>query len=143
MKQCPNCGKKKPPEEFPRNKNTHDGLAFYCKPCHNAKVRESKERHNDGGYSAYHRKHRYGISKADIEVLLEKQDGKRVICRTRTPSHIDHDHEAGEVRGVLCFGCNGGLGQFNDNPEWLARAVVYLSGRDSLINLTKLTKGAW
>jgi recombination endonuclease VII len=131
MKRCPGCGKEKPWSAFPRNKNTRDGLAFYCEECHNQKVRESKER-NNAGYSAYHRKHRYGVTKEDIEALLARQDGKCPICRTRPPTHLDHDHQTGEVRDMLCFGCNGGLGQFQDNINWLIRAVIYLLGRDYL-----------
>ncbi|GAA2386324.1 hypothetical protein Cme02nite_67290 [Catellatospora methionotrophica] len=42
------------------------------------------------------------------------------------PEHVDHDHEFGNVRGILCFNCNGGLGQFKDNEQSLARAIEYL-----------------
>jgi Recombination endonuclease VII len=132
VKRCPGCGIEKPWKDFPRNKNTRDGLAFYCKICHNAKTRESKIR-NNAGYSAYHRKHRYGVTRAEIEALLAVQGGKCPICRSRPPTHLDHDHETGEVRGLLCFGCNGGLGLFKDNTAWLARAVLYLKDRDSLL----------
>jgi hypothetical protein len=39
---------------------------------------------------------------------------------------IDHDHETGMVRGLLCNGCNIGLGGFRDNPRLLIRAADYL-----------------
>ncbi|MFI0793540.1 endonuclease domain-containing protein [Micromonospora rubida] len=42
--------------------------------------------------------------------------------------HLDHDHRAGSSRGILCFNCNGGLGQFRDSPTRLARAITYLRG---------------
>jgi Recombination endonuclease VII len=131
MKRCPGCGEEKTFEEFPRNKNSRDGLAFYCKPCRNQRGRESRIR-NDGSTSAYHLKHRYGITMEEVEALLAAQGGACPICRARPPTHVDHDHTTGQVRGILCFGCNGGLGQFQDNVNWLIRAVIYLLGRDYL-----------
>jgi Recombination endonuclease VII len=131
MKRCPECGEEKPVGEFPRNRNTSDGLAFYCKPCHNQKGRESRIR-NNGSTSAYHRKARYGITAAEVTALLAGQGGECPICRTRPPNHVDHDHATSEVRGILCFACNGGLGLFKDNPIWLLRAVIYLLSRDDL-----------
>ena len=48
--------------------------------------------------------------------------------------HIDHDHETGEVRGVLCHNCNLAIGHLKDDPELVARALAYLRG--DLIDLT-------
>ncbi|MEU8007743.1 endonuclease domain-containing protein [Catellatospora sp. NPDC049111] len=55
-------------------------------------------------------------------------DGRSVSRQRGTPGseHVDHDHEFGNVRGILCFNCNGGLGQFKDNEQSLARAIEYL-----------------
>jgi hypothetical protein len=132
MKVCPGCGEEKSIEDFPRNKNTQDGLAFYCKACHNQKGKEPRIR-NNGSASAYHRKHRYGITSEQVAAILATQGGRCPICLTRPPIHLDHDHQTGEVRGILCFGCNGGLGQFQDNTAWLSRAVIYLEDRQSLL----------
>jgi hypothetical protein len=74
--------------------------------------------------------HRYGVSAAEVEEQIERQAGLCAICLKTLGAkpHVDHDHETGEVRGVLCFNCNGGLGQFRDDAAVMARAVRYLEG---------------
>jgi Recombination endonuclease VII len=124
MKRCPCCGESKPLEDFPRNRRTKDGLAAYCKPCHNAKGRASRER--SGGARKYHLWLRYGLTLDDVDRLLTSQAGVCAICGARDPQHVDHDHDSGRVRGLLCFNCNGGLGQFKDNASNLRRAADYL-----------------
>tara|TARA_R110000803_G_C11804555_1_gene299859 strand:+ start:66 stop:566 length:501 start_codon:yes stop_codon:yes gene_type:complete len=74
---------------------------------------------------------KYGISEQEYHGLVEYQNGKCAICFTelsemsRRPN-IDHDHSTNEVRGILCTGCNTGLGHLGDNIEGLERALYYL-----------------
>lgn len=125
-KRCPDCGETKPLTDFPRNRKNKDGRHAYCKPCHNARGHETRQRLY-GGSRHYHLRRRYGISAAAADALLEEQEGVCAICRERPPAHVDHDHLTGKVRGILCFGCNGGLGQFQVNRAWLAAAIDYLN----------------
>lgn len=59
------------------------------------------------------------------------QKGCCALCGTDTPGGngdfaVDHDHETGIVRKLLCFNCNIGIGKFRDNPELLRKAAEYL-----------------
>jgi len=124
---CPDCGSTLPLTEFPRSRNDSGGYGRYCKPCHNARGKETKERLH-GGFRQYHLRRRYGIGQADFDEMLAEQRGRCAICGAPDPRHVDHDHRTGWVRGILCFNCNGGLGQFRDNPVFLAEAITYLKG---------------
>jgi predicted RNA-binding Zn-ribbon protein involved in translation (DUF1610 family) len=73
----------------------------------------------------------YGISTHQFAELLEFQGGGCAICakpieNIRRRMNIDHDHETNKVRGILCTGCNTGIGHLGDNIEGLQRALYYL-----------------
>ncbi|WP_396349631.1 endonuclease VII domain-containing protein [Geodermatophilus sp. DSM 44513] len=59
--------------------------------------------------------------------MLAAEGGLCAICKTAPAAHVDHDHATGAVRALLCFGCNGGLGQFKDNPTFLHAAAYYVA----------------
>jgi uncharacterized protein YciI len=93
-KRCPNCGHVKSTAEFPRNRASKDGLATYCKPCHNERMKEISDRLY-GGHANYLRRKRYGIDEAGVRALLDAQGGVCAICGAEGPTHVDHDHETG------------------------------------------------
>ena len=86
----------------------------------------------------YQRNHRlktiYKISKEAFFLLLLKQENKCAICKVEfdlnlkplTP-HVDHDHVADKVRGLLCQSCNTMLGMAKDSVDTLNNAVLYLN----------------
>jgi hypothetical protein len=123
-KWCPDCATVKPLADFVRNASQPSGLAGYCKPCHNARGKASKEK--VGGSRTYHLKRRYGICAADADLMLAAQGGLCAICRAAPAVHVDHDHATDAVRELLCFNCNGGLGQFRDDPAVLRVAAEYV-----------------
>lgn len=123
-KWCPDCSVIKPFAEFPRTSASRTGYATYCLPCHNVRGRESREK--AGGARTYHLTRRYGISAAEADLMLEAQDGVCAVCRSAPAVHVDHDHATGAVRALLCFNCNGGLGQFKDDPGLLHLAAFYV-----------------
>ena len=78
---------------------------------------------------------RYGLSIEDYNALLEAQGGLCAICgQAETMKRggvtwdlsVDHDHDTGVVRGLLCIACNHGLGRFRDDPRLLEAAIAYL-----------------
>jgi hypothetical protein len=81
----------------------------------------------------------YGLTPEEYEALREAQGGVCAICKreeTRTYKGriralaVDHDHETGEVRGLLCSDCNQGIGWFRDDPELLQAAIEYLAANE-------------
>ena len=80
-----------------------------------------------GGSRTYHLKRRYGITAEDADMMLQAQGGLCAICKTAPAAHVDHDHATGGVRALLCFNCNGGLGQFRDDPALLHAAAYYVA----------------
>jgi hypothetical protein len=77
-----------------------------------------------------HLERKYGITLNDYEAMLVEQGGGCAICHAPEPDgqslHVDHDHDTGAVRGLLCFTCNAGIGMFDHDIDRLIAAVVYL-----------------
>jgi hypothetical protein len=115
-KQCRSCGEVKPWSEWHRNATASDGLSTRCKACRAAEGR------------ARHLKRQYGFTEAERDELIASQGGVCCICLAAPAVHVDHCHETGRVRGVLCFSCNAALGQFKDRPEAIRRAAAYVEG---------------
>lgn len=72
----------------------------------------------------------YGISVEDYDRLLVKQDGRCAICGDLPGERlldVDHCHQSGAVRGLLCVRCNTSIGKFDDDPVLLRSALTYLS----------------
>ena len=86
---------------------------------------------------AAHIRRTYGIEWSDYLALFIKQGGECAICKTKLATHqqdgnsyeiahIDHDHESGKIRGLLCNKCNSALGYFNDSALLCKLASQYL-----------------
>lgn len=73
---------------------------------------------------------KYGLTDEQYAEMLDQQDGRCAICRTddygiKGPQ-IDHCHDTGQVRGLLCNRCNLGIGQLGDDPERMEAAARYV-----------------
>jgi hypothetical protein len=139
-KYCPKCDKFYSRDNFYKNKSAADGLTGYCKECDKQKNKERKlaqaEYYSDMN-KMYKRLRIYGITKEQFEKKMENQGWKCLNCKSDLENNfnIDHDHKCCEgryscgncVRGILCGGCNRGLGFFKDNTEYLKSAIEYLN----------------
>jgi hypothetical protein len=83
-------------------------------------------------YRKNHLKAQFGITPEDYDRMYAEQNGVCVVCGTASPGrsssyfHVDHCHATNVVRGLLCNGCNLGLGHFKDDKERLSAAIAYL-----------------
>jgi hypothetical protein len=77
---------------------------------------------------------RYGLTLEAYDRLLQLQDGRCAICGKTDngnarcePLFIDHNHQTGQVRGLLCSRCNHAIGLFHEDLDALGAAIQYLS----------------
>jgi hypothetical protein len=124
MKYCPRCQQELPIDAFGSNRSSHDGRTAYCRICHHEVSRENAKRLY-GSTRDYHLRRRYGLTSADVDAMIEAQGGTCAVCPGE-PQHVDHDHETGLVRGILCFNCNQALGNARDVPRTLRALATYL-----------------
>lgn len=129
MRVCRKCGKEKPLDQFVPDKKAKLGRMHRCKTCHNAinleryhrpDVHEREQKRRAEWQRKYYRGRRYGISTAEYDALAVAQDGKCALCgnpdtgrsERYTTWNVDHDHQSGKVRGLLCHKCNIAVGYY-------------------------------
>lgn len=131
-KRCPNCGKVKLFHDFSPHLSAKSKLAYHCRACRLAanrrKYAESAEVRDQVRFN--HKLKTYGITREQYEAMLTEQGGLCAICR-QVPTNskgfaVDHDHDTGKVRGLLCGTCNSGIAHLQDNPQLLEEAAAYL-----------------
>jgi hypothetical protein len=113
---CPSCRQAVAHENFDRSSRTASGLSSWCKACKGIASRDAY----------FYRK--YKLTRTQLAALREAQDDRCAICGDPGPQHLDHDHETGKIRRLLCQRCNQGLGLFRDDPYLLHVAALYVTG---------------
>lgn len=124
VKTCGICGLEKPHDEFNKSAGRQKfGLHRYCRPCQRGYVSRQK----------FIRE--YGITEEIYKEMLESQEHKCAACGQPETMvlagkvkalAVDHDHENGQVRGLLCGTCNVALGMVKDSPARLRQLANYL-----------------
>lgn len=141
-KCCSQCSETKPIEQFSLSRHGATGRPVYrsnCKACASARAMQWFRDHPERNRANKHRwgMSQYGITPEEYDALLAAQGGVCAICggdeaashgRTGTKFRlcVDHDHESGQVRGLLCQKCNRSIGLMSDNVELLRKAIDYL-----------------
>lgn len=142
-KVCRKCKLEKLHDEFTRYTKSKDGRRSFCRSCASldAKLyhqnnrervleRERNRYHSDKNHSRdKHLRKRFKITLEQFNKLLEQQHGVCAICGgppvMGQSLHVDHDHQTGQVRGLLCGRCNTGIGLLGDTEAGISKALEY------------------
>lgn len=147
-RNCRICLMTKPLEQFyERNYKGKISYRTECKDCIREKTKNyfrSNYHHNlEKKRIAYRYNHKfknikdqYGLTKDEYFEILDKTNGLCPICNRKiNKPNVDHCHNTGVIRGIICFQCNLGMGNFNDDIERLKNAIKYLERSVSGITL--------
>ena len=132
MKECSTCRLKLSLDEFYESKYNKGGYYTICKSC--ARKRNKKYRLTHKATKEQKRKWRikskYGITQEEYEQLYIAANGACEICHKELDVlYIDHNHDTGKVRGLLCRGCNTGIGMLQEDISTLLKAIKYLESK--------------
>ena len=132
MKTCTKCRESKDEGEFyPAGRGAPGSLLPRCKECARRYSREWNKS-NPEKCADYQRKMKYGITAEEYGDIMVSQGGLCQICQRafsyELPAHVDHCHETGEVRGLLCNECNLAIGLLRESLWILQRAAAYVGG---------------
>lgn len=147
-KFCNKCQTLKPISEFCKYKegSKRKGYRYACKKCLTALANSWKSK-NKEKYDKYREgyvnnpetkkrakfnsiKHEYGLSKDEWYKILKSQGNCCALCKESSDEltfyQVDHCHETGKIRGILCRRCNLVLGCAKDKIETIKNALIYL-----------------
>lgn len=131
---CRACGNRKPMHAFSWVGKARKYRFRKCTECCTAAARERRNKEPELTKLNAFKRHirvKYGISYETFLRLRAEQNNLCAICSGELiDPHIDHCHESGRVRGILCFTCNTALGKFKDSIEILRSAISYLQRSD-------------
>lgn len=100
--------------------------------CQTCKAKRPQSAYSPKGIScrdcerARRLRHRYGLTPESWATMAKRYAGKCWVCQEAPATEVDHCHDTGDVRGLLCSSCNVSLGHFRDDPHRLVRAAYYL-----------------
>ena len=118
-KRCRKCNTIKLIDEFAVSKKGLLGRKAVCRQCS-----------YDPAYGRKRNLKRYGMTVSEFDSRFESQGSRCLICHSDDPYGrefvVDHDHNTGKVRGILCNKCNPAIGMMDDDPDRLEAAAKYI-----------------
>jgi Recombination endonuclease VII len=141
---CCVCKEKKNATEFYTSvKRGVVGLQSACKKCcaqrsakyfadrpNYSKERWAREEVREAQFASRIMR-QYGLTTEEYQQIMKIQGGLCGVCQIKKPTCVDHCHDTGRVRGVLCNACNRGIGMFSDKAALLIKAADYLNRASS------------
>ena len=135
MKHCNGCKQTKELSDFWKSQTL-------CIECAKDRQKNRWESRSPKRRLEQHLKYKYGVTHGEFTDTWNSQDGKCAICSVALPDlmvyenrrrgyAIDHNHETGKFRGILCLKCNSLLGMAGDSARVLAKAIGYLEKNGS------------
>jgi hypothetical protein len=133
VRHCKACMRGRAQKAYAKNPEKFRALSITWKRANPEKARATERR--------THLRENYGVTDAQYDAMLLGQNGVCAVCRNPEQSNwqrrgrpaaslrrlcVDHDHETGAVRGLLCNQCNMGLARFRDSAQFLRAAAEYL-----------------
>lgn len=133
-KVCRTCSRSRPIDEFGINIANRDGRTFACAFCRSLAHVPLDPRVRRDRYL----RSKYDIGLVEYEAMLIQQDGRCAVCIDplggRSP-HLDHNHQTGKVRGLLCSNCNTAMGLLRENPLVMLSMVRYIANHELAIGV--------
>lgn len=129
LKKCQGCGEEKPLTEYYKDKYSADKHQARCKVCH--QKRWGHYGKLEGVKAARYDKQaqrKFGLRPGELKYIRLAQGNVCLVCGKDGKLEVDHDHEVGRVRGLLCGNCNKALGLIHDKPDTAFRLWAYLEG---------------
>ena len=140
-KKCTVCKESKSVTEYYKDSRSKDSYSYRCRDCE----KKARIKYRKGSRESYlksvrknYRKRVYGLNEEAFKEIWLKQGGKCPVCEKELtdelgtkhlPSKavIDHCHDTGKIRGILCTMCNKGIGLLGDRRETIVKALKYLT----------------
>jgi hypothetical protein len=117
-------------KEILEYRNSHKKEILEYRNSHKKEILEYRNSHKKEIRAGW-LKRTYGITQEEYNIQLDKQNGRCAICGKHSSDFkinlaVDHNHETGKTRGILCSHCNRLLGYSKEDVDVLEKAIAYI-----------------